>query len=445
MRYKATKMDEIYQAFHLQPLKIEELDTFYKDTSKARSRVNPRSRIARLLRRELRHTEHILLVGYKGCGKSTELNKLEAELQDKFLVINFSVMEELDPVHLHYIELFIVMMERLFTKAKEEELAINKDLLKRIINWTKTREITEIKEKYLGVELEAGASATFGIPYLQKFFAKFKATAKTSGSLKEALKRNVEPKLSDLIEHCNALILEIRLELIRAKEMDDLLVIIEDLDKIPLERAEQLFFNYINQLTQLRTNVIFTFPIALYYSLKFNEIKQYFSKTEELYMIKVQNRDGSPAEKGIKAMEAVVAARMDLTLFEEAAILEEMIQKSGGCLRDLFLLIREAAESALDVEGTHITREDYAQAYSDLKSDYENTIADKMVNGKVIYTAQQYYDALAALAKSTDKKILNSAVFLQLRQNLTVLGYNGENWCDVHPIVKDILKERNLI
>ncbi len=34
---------------------------------------------------------------------------------------------------------------------------------------------------------------------------------------------------------------------------------------------------------------------------------------------------------------------------------------------------------------------------------------------------------------------------LDLRNNLTVLSYNDVGWSDVHPVVRDILKEKGLI
>ncbi|MDQ5928728.1 MAG: hypothetical protein QG594_506 [Bacteroidota bacterium] len=354
-------------------------------------------------------------------------------------------MVELDPVHLQYIELFIVTMEQLFIKADEENLNINQDLLKRIENWTQTKEIVEIKDKYnIGLESEVGADITFGIPYFKNFFTKFKATAKSSHSLKVELKNNIEPKLSDLIALCNGLITNVRLEVV-AKGRKDILIIIEDLDKIPLDRAKNLFFNYLNQLIQLETNVIYTFPVALYYSLKFNEIKSYFHIIHELHMIKVSDKKGEEVDEGIEAMKAIVKARMDLNIFEEVDILENMILKSGGCLRDLFYLIREASEAAYDEDRKIINDEDFSQAYLKLKSDYENTIADYIEDGKVKYTADQYFTTLVNLANDETKKITNTEASLHLRQNLTILGYNGENWCDVHPIVRDILKERELL
>ena len=73
----------------------------------------------------------------------------------------------------------------------------------------------------------------------------------------------------------------------------DVLIIVEDLDKIPIDRAESLFFNYASQLAQLQASVIFTFPITLLYNQKLNIIRQYFDYDFELPMIKVNNKDGS--------------------------------------------------------------------------------------------------------------------------------------------------------
>ena len=141
----------------------------------------------------------------------------------------------------------------------------------------------------MGDEVELGGG--IDLKYFLSFFAKFKLAAKNSQSLKESLKRNVEPKLSDLIAHCNSLINEIRL---RLKDIgkQDMLLILEDLDKIPIDRAQDMFYNYTNQLVQLKTNVIYTFPSALYYNVKFNQIRAYFAKIYELPMIMVSQKNG---------------------------------------------------------------------------------------------------------------------------------------------------------
>ena len=442
---RATTLDDVYQAFRGEPLSMADMSVFYQPTRPARGARDPRQRIARLLRRLPDSYEHFLFVGYKGCGKSTELNHLQMDISDQFLVLTFSVQKELDPVHLNYIELFIVTMEKLFAAAEEHQMRVREEFFESIQAWMGTAEIVEIREKYnISAEAEAGVEGNIGIPYLKSFFAKFKATAKSSMQLKETLKRNIEPKLSELIAHCNNLIREVGFQLDTIGKTD-LVIIIEDLDKVPLDRAKNLFFNYANQLTQLQTNVIFTFPIPLYYHVRFNDIKPYFSEPYELPMIKIKNRDGSENAAGIEVMEDIVAARMATErLFSEPGLLKQLIAKSGGCIRDLFIMIQEAAENAMDLEREQIEAEDVARAVQRLKSEYDNNIADNVVEGEK-FTAEQYYKALVDLYHSNSKKVDNTQEVMHLRQNLCILGYNGEGWTDVHPVVVDILKERGHI
>jgi len=441
---KATKLVQIHSAFRKEPLELDQL-AFFKETSAARGK-KIRARLARKLQYNFDTDERILFYGYKGCGKSTELRKLQSEIQNDFLVVNFSVEDELDPVHVQYIEVFIVTMERLFNAALENDIALSDEFLKSIQNWEQTAEVQEIKDKYFGGEIEAGLDMSFGVPYLQKFFAKFKASAKSSLSLKETLKKVIEPRLSDLIAHCNRLITEIR-QALPEKGLKDLLIIVEDIDKIPLDRARDLFINYVGQLTQLRCNIIFTFPLALRFSPYFKTIEPYFSDHIELPMIEVKDKDGNISDVGLETMRDIAAARMDMSLLEEEDLLDKMIFDTGGCLRDFFNLIKESAENALDDEREIIQRGDYEKAYQTLKREYKASIADYQPEGrKDKITVLQFYEELAKIASNANKAIPDETdIAMILRQNLMVLGYNGVGWCDVHPVVRDILEERGLL
>lgn len=443
----AENLAQVHRAFRNEPISIEDMDRFYRDTTAARGEPT-RKLLRRLLQQNTDTNQHILFVGYKGCGKSTELNLLEKELADTFLTMNVSIQRELDPVHVQYIELFIATMEHLFKKAQSENMTIGLDVLRSVQHWTQTSEIEEIKDQYFGDELEAGGGLE--LDWFVKFFTRFRTASKNSQSLKETLKRVVEPKLSDLIGHCNTLIREIRLRLGDIGKTD-MLLILEDLDKIPIDRAEDLFYKFTSQLTQLQTNVVFTFPVGLYYNTKFNQIKPYFSECCELPMIKVRNRDGSINDEGMRTMRNIVAARMDLRRFADAAeqpdgaitsaILDDLILTSGGVLFDLFLLIGQAAANADVYDRPAIGPEDQRKAYLRLKKDYDNNIADNRV-GSQLYTVENYYAVLTALANNPNKQIEHSEEVMHLRQNLCILGYNGENWYDVHPLVRDILNER---
>ncbi len=439
---KAEKLEEVYRVFKATPLEIDDLD-FYVSVSDARGNLEPRSRIARLLLSDqsFQGVQHILFVGYRGCGKSTELNHLQKDIEKDYLSLSFSVQSELDSIHLNFIELYIITMELLFRTAADHKLAVRPEYIQNITHWLMTKEIEEIREKYIGAEGEIGAGTNIDLPWLVNFFAKFKMSSKTSNSLKETLKKNIEPKLSELIFHCNTLITEIRNQLDKIGKKD-LLLIIEDLDKIPLNRASDLFFTHVNQLVLLKTNIIFTFPVALYYHIKFRSIRSYFNEVFELPMVKVREKNQDPSETGIAGMTRIIEKRMDLGLFDDEALLRQLILDSGGCFRDLFLMIQEASQIALDGNRQKIIESDCRSAFTKLKKEYDASIADFTLDG-VKYTASGYYDTLVALATDETKKPENTNEVLHLRQNLCILGYNGEGWCDVHPIVRAILKERN--
>jgi hypothetical protein len=122
--------------------------------------------------------------------------------------------------------------------------------------------------------------------------------------------------------------------------------------------------------------------------------------------------------------------------------LKDIIKYCGGCLFDMFRMIKDAADNALDNEREKISKVDFKVAYLLLKTGYESTIADNREDG---ITASDYYRILKEIAGDKNKKPRESRELLDLRNNLTVLGYNGENWSDVHPVVRDILEERGLL
>jgi hypothetical protein len=276
---------------------------------------------------------------------------------------------------------------------------------------------------------------------LANFFAKFTASAKASSSIKETLKKNLEPKLSELILNCNLLLTEIKGQLHKI-DKKGLIIIIEDMDKIDLARGEDIFYIHSAQLTQLNCHIIFTFPIALKYYIRFTSIKNNYTETFDLPMIKVKNMDGSVFKEGYELMREIIRHRMDIELFENMDIVDKIIGYSGGCLFDMFRMIKDAADNALDFDRHQITAEDFKAAYLLLKADYESTIAENKAED---ISVERYYEVLVQCSKDKKKKPNETKELLDLRNNLTILGYNGEHWTDVHPVVMDILKERGKI
>jgi hypothetical protein len=436
-------ISEIYELLSPEPLSGEGLDTYYVDAFKGRG-DNPVMSLQRRLFVKPDGKLQILFSGYRGCGKSTELNKLQREISGEFIVLNFSVLKELDPVNINYVELFVITMEKLFDVVGEYNISLNPQLLKSIGEWSRTAEIEKIRELTGEASFEAGLEAKVSVPLFAKFFGKMRAAANASSSTKKTIIESIEPRLSDLIGHCNDLIREVKSRLPEIGKKG-LIIIIEDLDKLSVEKAEELFFNHSHILSSLQTHVIFTFPVSLRHHPKATVIKGNFDEDFELPMLKVHDKKGDLYPTGRDAVLAIIRRRIGTECFEPSDLVFQFIDISGGCLRDLFRMIRDAADNAMNHGQTRITQSDYTKSFFRLRRDYENTIAEKCLDNEVVITVKEYYDTLQLVALSETKKVDNTGAALDLRQNLCILGYNDEGWCDVHPVVRSILQERKLI
>ena len=109
--------------------------------------------------------ERLLVVGHGGCGKSTELLMLMSKLeQNGAPVVLVEAKDDLDLYSFSYIDLFLLIIEKLSQFASTHKLKIDKG----IISAFKKALSTKITQEYwnAGTELdaEASASVTASIP-----------------------------------------------------------------------------------------------------------------------------------------------------------------------------------------------------------------------------------------------------------------------------------------
>ena len=119
----AKTLEEVYDYFQNKPISLDDFDKFYVNADKGRGRLTY-TRLRRRLENDPDGSLKILFAGHKGCGKTTELVRLQKYIEKDFIVLNFSVVKELDILNINYIELFIVTMEKLFSFVKDEDFCI---------------------------------------------------------------------------------------------------------------------------------------------------------------------------------------------------------------------------------------------------------------------------------------------------------------------------------
>lgn len=426
---KAKDITEIPKSFSIYALEDENFENFYVDVNSARGKDVVKRIITRFLYND-ESTLKLLFLGHYGCGKTTELYRAEKELSKNYLVIRFSIANETDIVNLSYIDFIFAILNNLVKVARDNNVKLPKNVVDNLYDYWNDERITEICDCE---KLKAEASVEAKLKWFNILTAKIKGIMQTGLETKTTIRKKVEPSLKILLKNINELIDTIN-EQISPKK---LLLIVEDLDKLEIEQSENLFVSHRQTITSLNLNLIYTFPIFLYYSYYYNEIINDFDSEELLSIIKVHNRDGSDFPDGINMLKRIVWKRCEKELIDEDA-LEFLIKKSGGAFRDLFIMISNAAICALTDDDTpaKCININYAKSsYRAFRSRKERAIKKSHIN-----ILKEIYNDKSKKPIGDDDNIL-----MELLQSMSVIEYNGERWCDLHPAIKDYLLEKKEI
>jgi GTPase SAR1 family protein len=365
---------------------------------------------------ETREPIKLLFTGHRGSGKTTALKRLVTKLNERFFIVNYNAFDLLDNNDITYSDVLFSIITKILEKANKDNIYLGENLNKRAKTWGSSITRTTIAEK----GKEGGINVNIPLYFLE-IFGKMKSETTT----REEIRKEIEPRVSELIGIINDTVAEIE------KTGKQVLIIIDNLEKIDFAKALVLFHDHGTQLGQPKCKIIYTFPISIKSSEKFMQIKINFTDVIIHSNIKIHYQDGLPYPLGRGFMKEIVERRVPLDLFEPDA-LEYIIDMSGGVVREYIRIIRDSALRAITREKKIITKDIAIEVVNGLKNFYQAQLSDSD------------YDVLIDVCKTKDIK--RNEQLVGLLHNLSVLEYkNDRSWCDVNPIVRSILEEKNLI
>jgi hypothetical protein len=355
--------------------------------------------------------------GHRGCGKSTELLHIfsNPEIQKKFWPINFSIREEADIIDLDFRDILLAIGGRMFREYRRTGGKLPDQLLKELNSWSGRIE-KEVQTVVSGPvkEYEVGAS-------VDAFFANAGVKMKLEPATRIELRQVFEKDITGLISVINNIAAAIYI-----KEMRIPLILIDDLDKPELEKARAIFHDRREIMMQPNCAIVYTVSSALFYSKEFDAIRD---QAIFLPNINLSSHDSSdelnPA--GFDTMRRFIHQRMDPTLIETEA-LKSAVAYSGGVFREMARVMRTAIGRARRRNVPQIEVEDVEWSATEIRNEYRR-ILDK--------------NDLQFLRKIHEHHRLEYNDRLRpLLQLLAILEYrNGDNWCDVHPVLRKLLNE----
>lgn len=359
--------------------------------------------------------QKILFSGHRGSGKSAELSRLAQLLEDEFIVVRFSAKRTLNLSDLTHVDVLVSIGLQLFQKAAElsEDLDLNPDLLRHVLEFTKAVSREEFREETVGTDVSAGFQAL-----LASVVSKVSTQDTTRGTVRE----ETQTRLKDLLDSIEDISQELKV-----KSERRILIVVDDLDKADLDTARDLFYKRTRALTAPSVSIIYTFPIALQHHADFIQIRDYFSQVYSLPNIKTETQSGDPFPPGLDLLQSIITRRVAPDLFTEEA-LDLLTRMSSGIPRELILLARQSVLEAL------VNDKDEVDVVS-----VEEEVKNRVREYDVIIRNDQR-DLLRTIRKT--KEIDNLPEYRALLNNLSVLEYNnGDRWYDVHPLVRRLIEK----
>lgn len=425
----ASNLTDAYDICEVKPLEGKDLERFYEPLVEAR-KTEAIIQVGQILKQQKPETfTTILFTGHRGCGKSTELHRLENYWKNQYLTIFLDVQVETDINDLVYIDIYLMVIRQVEYALRQLEISFDPQLLKSIEDWFK--EVTTETEESVNRSLNTEAEVSLGsqAPFLAKFLFKLQGIIKNSSSEKTTIRDKLTKEVTRMKGDINLLLVD-GLKKLRQKfpKYKGFLVIVDNLDRCPLEVSDRLFFDYPAQLKELHCTIIYTVPISVLYSSR--SLNNTFDDPHILPMINIYqlDREQYPLdynEEGLKAVAQIIEKRVKVSrIFASDGELLELVKASGGHIRQLMQLMQRACLTANGRGHSKIQAEDVDYAIKQLQFSFERSISKK------------YFAELAYLAVNKEFSDGDDDIRVQLLYSTAVLEYNGsDRWNYPNPLL----------
>lgn len=383
---------------------------------------------------------HICYVGHRGIGKTTELQMVIGDLKDEFHFVYKQANADLSNRDLDFPDLMLFLAYTALEGMPPDAMP-GDDALAPIENWF-TKEIisdTTYRETELSIRSQAGAG--LAVPGLLKLLAKLHASAKGGHKSVLDIRATIRKNVDMLIQRLNELFSVLRQALRKAGKPDHIVLVLDNLDRLPPEIMKAAFADWAPLFHQLKIHLIITTPLPLIYNPTFSKVTEMGFHKVLLTMPKIRTREqGWDAfwPEGVAKLSEVIRTRVDVAKVfagsaeEREATIRRIVLASGGSLRDVIRTLAFTGREAFDVPAT---REHVEKALRKVQNELMDNLRD---------------EDLACLVHVHQKKEVDRTE-LGGRQLFFcwALEYNGDMWVDVHPLVfesrrfKNALKEQN--
>jgi len=384
-----------------------------------------------------------LFTGHIGCGKSTELLKLKAEIEAQgFHVVYFESSDDLEMTDVDIADVLLAIARRVSQSLDKIILDEPPNQFNQLLEgaWKVLNyDVSEVKIKVPGViDLKANATSVS----LALGIGEITAKAKSDPVLREKLNQYLGPQKTQLLAAINQELIDPAIAKLKQVGKKGLLVIVDNLDRIDNRvkswgrpQQEYLFVDQGEFLTKLNCHLVYTMPLSLKFSNDYGMLTQRFPEDPKvLPMVPLQWSDGKVHQEGMLLMRQMVLARAfpelppqeRLTkiyeIFDSPDSLDRLCILSGGHIRDILRLLNSWIQEEM---GLPLSAETLEQVIRSRRNEMMMPISD------------EEWELLRYVKQK--KKVSDDLGYQKLIRSRFVFEYRdqGESWFNINPILAD--------
>ncbi|MGC9504542.1 ATP-binding protein, partial [Baaleninema sp.] len=375
-----------------------------------------------------------LLAGHIGCGKSTELWRLQSSLQNQgFHVIYFESSQDLDMADLDVGDILLAIARQTSENLPQVSKTQTSGTLVSMLERANQLLTTEIP----AIETDSSEKSGSLRHQLRRLSQKIHGRPDLRGQLRQYL----EPRIQGFLDALNQELIEPAIADLREQGKQGLAILVDNLDRIEMTQKpwgrpqpEYLFVDRGDRLSKLNCHVVYTIPLSLLFSRELSRVTLSFGiDPKVLPMVSVKRRDGRRFAPGISLLRQMLLARafpkqspqerlrLIPQLFDRPQTLDRLCYASGGHVRNLLRLFHRQIEKQ--------------QAFPLSRASLDAAIQERRDRLLLSLTPEER-TLLKRVAR--EKRIDNNEAYRTLVRSLFVFEYRDDNgaWFDVNPLLQ---------
>jgi energy-coupling factor transporter ATP-binding protein EcfA2 len=372
-----------------------------------------------------------IVTGHRGSGKSTELLRLKASLEQQgYYVVYVESDKSLDITDVDISDILLVVARHV-SESLKGVVRLEPNYFANLFDEIKSLLQTPVDLKSL--ELSVG-------------IAKITTQARESPKLRSQLRDILEPQTRSLLDSINRDIFEKAIAKLRQQNCKGIVTIVDNLEKLAPQmlqsgrnHLEYLFIERGAQLRRLQCHLVYTVPLEVTFSSQHEQMVDQLGggiSPRVLPMIPTCYQDGREHDEGMSLLKQMVMARAFPNLaahqrlnqsricriFDNSDSLDRLCHISGGRVRNLLSLLFRC----LQITDPQITRSILESEIIERQNRYRRNIS------------RSQWQVLQQIARQKTIESMNLENQMLFRNSL-VFEYRdrSDNWFDVNPMLRD--------